>query len=338
MIEEFRHRQLQEFAGLPVFEFAFGNPEDVQNGAVPENVEDWAWRVSAEGDEEDAGFAETFAVLLETVDVARIRALIVGVWYSGYDPSTPTGEAIGILAEHAERFPQLEALFLGDVDRDHSEVSWLHQSDPARLFPAFPRLRRFGLRGTTELSMEPIEHATLEELTLQGGGLPAEVTRALTASKLPALTGLELYLGTAEYNGSTEPADLGPILSGESFPNLRHLGLRDAENADAVAAAVAHAPVVARLESLDLSLGAMTDAGAAALLAGQPLTHLARLDLHHHYLSEEMMQRVWAALPGVAVNMDEQEEAEEDDSSWGDGDEGDQTPEPTIWRYIAVAE
>ena len=42
---------------------------------------------------------------------------------------------------------------------------------------------------------------------------------------------------------------------------------------------------MARLKTLDLSMGVLSDVGAEALLAGQPLTHLRRLDLHHHFLS-----------------------------------------------------
>jgi hypothetical protein len=333
MIEEFRHDLLRTFAGRPVFEFNNGHPEDVEHAALPENVEDWAWRVAIETIDEDPGFAETFGIFLDSVDTTRVRALIVGLWHSEDDMSDTTDRVIDLLVENAARFPAVESLFLGDVSRDQCEVSWLHQADPGRLFTAFPRLREFGLRGTTNLSMEPLKHDALEELTLQGGGLPPAVVRAVAGSQLPALTGLDLYLGSPEYSGGAEPGDLEPILRGEAFPSLRHLGLRDAENADEIATAVAHAPVVAQLESLDLSLGAMTDAGAAALLSGQPLTHLKKLDLHHHFLSEEMMQRVWAALPGVAIDMDEQEEGE-DVSDWGDSDDD----EPTIWRYIAVSE
>lgn len=167
--------------------------------------------------------------------------------------------------------------------------------------------------------MEPFSHDTLEEVTFQGGGLPLSALRALAESRLPALTGLDLYLGTLAYAGGATAEDLGRILRGEVFPSARHLGLRNAENVDELAAALAHAPVVARLESLDLSLGTLTDEGAAALLVGQPLTHLKRLDLHHHYLSEEMMQRIRQALPGVEVNMDESQGSK-------------------AQRYVAVAE
>ncbi len=93
---------------------------------------------------------------------------------------------------------------------------------------------------------------------------------------------------------------------------------------DETATALAGAPVVARLAGLSLAMGTLTDDGAAALLAGQPLTHLHALDLHHHFLSEATAQRVREALPGVAVDLDDPQEAEEDEGE--------------IWRYVANAE
>jgi len=118
--------------------------------------------------------------------------------------------------------------------------------------------------------------------------------------------------------------DLAPILAGANLPALTYLGLRDSEIADQVAAAVASAPVVARLHILDLSLGTLSDVGAAALLTGQPLTHLRKLDLHHHFLTEEMAERVRAELESAGVEVD-LSEAELDASS----------PEE---RFIAVSE
>lgn len=144
--------------------------------------------------------------------------------------------------------------------------------------------------------------------------------QAVGASELPNLEHLDLWLGEENYGGTTTVADLAPFLGGERFPALRHLGLEDSELQDEIAAAVAGAPVVARLESLSLAMGILTDQGAEALLSGQPLTHLRALDLHHHFLSDAMVERVKAALPGVEIDLDDQEKPTDD------------------WRYIAVSE
>jgi hypothetical protein len=322
MIEEFQHDQLSSFAGLPVCDFTVGRREDLEVGAIPDDIEARAWRVGIEA-YDDPGFADTFAIFLEAVDTTRIKALILGNWWGDGDPGHFAEQATALLIENADRFPAVEALFLGDIHAEQAEVSWIVQGDPAAVLAAFPRLRQFGLRGTSSLTLAPFSHGFLEEVTFQGGGFPPAAAQAIAQSSLPVLTGIDLYLGTPTYGGGATAEDLGRILAAESFPALRHLGLRNAENADEIAAALAHAPVV-RLESLDLSLGNLSDEGAAALLAGQPLTHLAALDLHHHFLSDEMMQRVRNALPGVEVKLDEQEVPDVVD------DDG--------FRYIAVAE
>ncbi|MEY9931955.1 hypothetical protein ABH926_006604 [Catenulispora sp. GP43] len=303
MIQDFRRDALTTFHGLPVFPFAHGDPAELEPGGVPDDIEAWAWRVGADEYDEADG-EQIWPAFLQTVDTTRVKALTLAAWDS-CESGTGWDEYHAALLAAADRFPNLEALFVGDVPSEMSEVSWIGQPDPGPLLAAFPNLVEFGLRGTAEMSMEPLAHDRLRELTLQTGGLPPHVVRAIGASTLPALTGLDLYLGTSIYEGGAEAADLAAILSGTAFPALRHLGLRNAEDTDALAAVLAHAPVVARLQSLDLALGTLGDDGAAALLAGQPLTHLHRLDLHHHWISDEMIERLWQALPEADINVDE---------------------------------
>lgn len=303
MIQDFRHDALTTFHGLPVFSFAYGDPAQLEPGGVPEDIEAWAWHVGAD-DFEGADGEEIWPLFLDAVDTTRVKALALAAWYSD-EAGTGWEEYTAALLAAADRFPNLEALFVGDVSSEMSEVSWIEQADPGPLLAAFPDLVEFGMRGASSLQMQPLVHDRLRELTLQTGGLPPAVVRAVGASKLPALTGLDLYLGTSAYEGGADAEDLADILSGANFPVLRHLGLRNAEDTDALAALLAHAPVVARLESFDLSLGTLSDEGVAALLAGQPLNHLRRLDLHHHWISEAMIERLWQALPEVDITVDE---------------------------------
>jgi hypothetical protein len=86
-------------------------------------------------------------------------------------------------------------------------------------------------------------------------------------------------------------------------PDLRHLGLCNSDIQDDIAAALAGAAVVAGLDSLDLSMGALSDDGGAALLTGQPLTHLRALYLRHHFMSEEMVERIRETLEPHNVSL-----------------------------------
>lgn len=322
---------LTQFAGLPVVGFPppDGNPlPEVEPDAV-------AWRLSVEtgagwdsynGTDWDSEYEGCFQAFLDRVDTTRVKAIVTGLAdYGEYDPKAH----IECLVEHAASFPNLRAVFHGDVVRADSDVAYMVQTDPTPLLEAFPELEALHVRGSFDswqdrLPFAPFTHTALRTLVFESGGLAPGAIRAVGRSELPELEHLEFYFGEEEYGGGARVEDIAWLLDGGRFPKLRHLGLRDAPNQDEIAAAVALAPVVARLEVLDLSLGTLGDEGAASLLAGQPLKHLAQLDLHHHYLSDAMMQRLREALDGVQLDLSDQQE-------------------PDMWngephRYIAISE
>nr|MDT0659552.1 STM4015 family protein [Micromonospora sp. DSM 115978] len=298
-----------EFAGLPVVNFDPAVPSPAPPGAT-------AWRLSTEYDATAEDFTALVDGFLAAVDPAEVSALIIGQWGEAYETPAPIELLVGL----APRLTALRALFVGEMTFEECEISWIVQDDMTPLLAAYPELRTLWVRGASGLELRPVRHAALREFAIESGGLPGEVVRAVGECDLPALEWLELWLGTPDYGGDSTVDDLAAILAGDKLPALRRLGPRNAEHADDVAAALATAPVVGRLDTLDLSLGTLSDPGAAALLAGQPLTHLRRLDLHHHYIGEEMAARLVAELPGVEVDLADREE----------GDEGQ--------RYVAVSE
>ncbi|MFD0536478.1 STM4015 family protein [Actinomadura luteofluorescens] len=201
--------------------------------------------------------------------------------------------------------PRLRALFFGDILDWECHISWIQNGDISPLFDAYPGLEHFEIRGASDLRFEPLRHERLKALRIESGGLPAEVVRAVAGGELPALEHLDLWIGSDMHGGSSSPDDYAPILTGERFPSLKHLGLENGPFQDELAEALASAPVVARLESLSLAMGMLSDRGAEALLSGQPLTHLRSLDLHHAFLSEPMAERLQAALPGVELDLED---------------------------------
>ena len=191
--------------------------------------------------------------------------------------------------------PALTAIYLGDVVREECEMSWINQSDVSPLLEAFPHLQYLRTRGGEGLALGSPRHQTLRALACEAGGLDASFIRSLAISDFPNLEYLELWLGTDDYGGTATVADLQPLLSGKLFPRLRYLGLRNAQIADQVAAAVVDCPLLQRLEILDLSLGVLTNTGAEALLKLQSPS-LKRLDLHYNYISQDLIGRL-EALP-----------------------------------------
>ena len=217
-----------------------------------------------------------------------MESLVIGDWGQAYENSPD--ELIGTLVESAPSFPSLKKLFIGDMGFEECEVSWIIQTNLTTV-SAFPELKSFSVMGSSGLSLEPLQHAKLEELIIICGGLPKEVLSSITHAKLPELRKLELYLGVDNYgfNGSLE--DVLPLLEKGLFPRLVYLGLKDSEIQDEIAKAAAEAPILDQLEVLDLSQGTLSDEGAEALLASDKIKKLKHLDLSYHYMTNEMISR-----------------------------------------------
>ncbi|UQA91777.1 STM4015 family protein [Streptomyces halobius] len=314
------HEHVEELDGLPVYNFPQAPAETTalpEPGAV-------AWRLSVDPYDDEETFAERWQRFTETVELSGVRALVLGQWGESYEDSSAV--VVDAVVAAKDRLTSLRAIFLGDIVMEESEISWIEQSDVTPLLASFPALRSLSVRGGAGLVFPPVRHEALRELRFESGGLPAAAVRGICESDFPALESLTLWLGVPEYGGDYEATDLAAALSGSRFPALRHLGLQNSEIQDEIAVAIGAAPVVAGLETLNLSMGTLTDSGAEALLGGQPLTHLKKLDLDHHYLTDAMVRRVRAALEpgGVEVVIDERGEEDEYDGR--------------MWRYAAVTE
>ncbi|MFE7835733.1 STM4015 family protein [Streptomyces sp. NPDC057474] len=316
---------LEEFHDLPVHRFpkSVKGPDDAGHLPAPESV---AWSIAVDSYDSEEAWEEAFARFLASVDTAKVRALVVGAWSDAYDNGPK--EIIEALVAAKDRLPALRALFLGDIVMEECEISWIHQGDVGPLLTAFTELEEFGVRGGQGLGFPTVRHERLRTLTVETGGMPVAAVRGVAGSDLPALVELDLWLGTSEYGGDSEVADLAPILAGTRLPALKHLALRNSEIQDDICGALASAPVVARLDVLDLSMGVLTDDGATALLTGQPLTHLTTLDLHHNYLSPAIRDRLRDSLEAEGVQVD----VDADDA------ESDEEEDGTVWRFVAVGE
>lgn len=276
---------------------------------------DVAYRFRSDYEEDNwQAHLEHFA---QTPAAAQCRALVIGAW-QGEDTSTDSSAVIETLVRLKGRFPQLVALYLGDITYEECEMSWIQQSDLSPLLQAYPQLQLLRTRGGEGLEIKQPVHAGLRALALESGGLAGEVVRSLGQAQMPNLEYLELWLGTEDYGASVSLEDLQPILNASVFPKLKYLGLRNSDKADLIAQAVVKAPVLQQLETLDLSLGTLSDAGAEALLSLK--APLKRLCLHHHYISSELVRKL-KELP-LSLDATNPSSLEEDDE----------------YRYVAVGE
>jgi hypothetical protein len=190
--------------------------------------------------------------------------------------------------------------------------------DIGKLWPLYPNLDELILQGAG-IRLGTVEHAKLRTLTLRTGGLPAAAGQSLGKAKLPAVETLRVWFGTTNYGGSCTAAHARAILDNPSLAELRHLALANADFADELAAEVARGKWPGKLQTLDLSMGTMTDAGAERLLGvADRLAKLESVDLSKNFLSAAMCKRLARALPKADVSR----------QKTSDGD----------WYYVTVGE
>jgi len=239
----------------------------------------------------------------------QLESLIIGDWGGSYE--NDSSAIIEALVHLKDRFPQLRSLFIGDMSYEECEVSWINQSNLGPILSAYPELRSLTIKGSTGLSLDPAHHDKLEELTIICGGLGRDVLSSISEGSFKNLKKLELYLGVDDYgfNGSLE--DVLPLIEPGKFPRLTYLGLKDSEIQDDIAVAVANAPIVDQLQTLDLSMGTLTDQGAEALILSEKIKKLDLLDLSYHYMSDDMVKR-WEQ-SGLNVDISDQQDADDDD-------------------------
>lgn len=297
------------FADYPVVEWKFDG--DVLKEGKPAAV---AIRT---GWDDDAGeWHKIFDSLLENSHVQEIPALVIGRWH--YDETAAF--IVEALVANKAKFPNLKALFVGDITPEENEISWIKQADLSPLWEAFPNLEYLTIRGGTDLQVGQIKLPKLKVLRIETGGMSSEVVRSVGEANLPELESLVLWLGTANYGATVKLADLEAFYTCEGKPKLKYLGLCDSEMADEIAAFMATAPVLERLDVFDMSLGTLTDEGALALLTSPYIRKLKKLDLHHHFCSNAMVNKL-KELEKEDVEIDTSEMHNERD-----------------WRFVAVGE
>ncbi|MBY0014511.1 STM4015 family protein [Paenibacillus typhae] len=256
--------------------------------------------------------------LSDSPEAAQLTSLIIGDWGQAYENSSD--EVVEALVKHSGSFPALRKLFIGDMSYEECEISWITQTDLSPLLPAYPELQSLTIQGGTDLGLSKLQHDKLEELIIITGGLSKKVLAEIAAGSLPNLCRLELYLGVDNYGFDGSLEDLLPLIEPGKFPQLTYLGLKNSEIQDEIAEALADAPILDQLHTLDLSLGTLSDKGAEALLASERIKKLQALNLSYHYMSDDMITR-WRA-SGLPVDVSDQQKSDDDED----------------WRYPSITE
>lgn len=256
------------------------------------------------------GAGTMVADILADPEFAQVDDLVIGSWGDAYE--TSADKILEDIIANKEKFSHVTKLFVGDMDYEECEVSWIIQGNYEALFAAMPQLESLTIKGSTDLQLGQVVHPNLKSLTIICGGLPRDVIASIRDAKLPALENLVLYLGIEDYGFDGSVKDVAALLEQSDFPKLRSLGICDSEIQDEVTKLVLESKYIDQIHVLDLSQGTLTDEGGKLLLAQIP-SHpgIQKLDLQYHFLSDEMMEKL-ASLP-IDVNVEEQNEPDEYD-------------------------
>ncbi len=267
------------------------------------------YSISYEEYEDGEGAEELLERILKDPDLPELKKLVIGNWGDAWEDSCQ--EIIDGIVKNADRFSNIESIFIGDMDYEDCEVSWIIQGDYSKLWGAMPQLKELTVKGSNDLEFGNIDHQNLESLTVICGGLPVSVIESIQKAKLPKLKKLMLYIGVDDYGFDGDVDTIKDLLAKSDFPELTYLGITDSEIQDEVVEAVLDCKYMGQISTLDLSMGSLTDKGGKLLLEKIPTwKNIKKLDLHYHYMSDEMEQKL-EALP-IEVDVSEGNEPVDD--------------------------
>ena len=252
-----------------------------------------AKRYAYDYEEYEAGKGPSVMVeeILADPEFAGVTDLTIGSWGSAYeDDCQPIIDGI---VENAERFSHIEKLFIGDMDFEECEVSWIMQGNYGKLWAALPDLKELTIKGSTELGLGEIIHENLEALTIICGGLPTEIIEEIERARLPKLKKLLLYIGSDNYGFDGNADTIRRFLENAGFPELEYLGIVDSEIQDELTEAVLESKFMGQIHTLDLSCGTLSDRGGKLLLEKLPqYGNIKKLDVHYHFMTEKMEKQL----------------------------------------------
>ena len=243
-------------------------------------------------------------------ELPQLEELVIGCWGESWDNNAQP--IVDGIVEHKEKFANVKRLFIGDMDFEECEVSWIEQADYSKLWAALPGLEMLTIKGSSELELGEIKHSNLKSLEIICGGLPVSVIQSIEKAELPQLEELMLYIGVEDYGFDGDVSDIKNLLEKSDFPKLEILGLMDSEIQDEITEVVVKSKYMRQIRKLALSYGTLTDKGGEILLKELPsFENIKEVDLEYHYLSDKMVAKL-DKLPIDVWTDDPQEEDEYD--------------------------
>ncbi len=239
-------------------------------------------------------FAEALQLFLDLTSSRFLQGLTLGI--ENFEDNS-YGAAIEVLAKTKHK--TLKQLYIGDFHCEETELNWSHAGPLEPLCKGLPMLEELVVR-SGGLSGGKLAFPKLKSFTAISGEIGPKTLGEFAAAKWPKLETFSVQLGR-DINNAKALAALEPVFKGKGLGKLKHLGLGNYHATDDLCTALAAAPVMKQIETLDLSQGTMGDDGAAALVAASKrIGKLSQLDVSENYLSDEGI----SSLKSIASDID----------------------------------
>jgi hypothetical protein len=247
-----------------------------------------------------ADYWEDFEEVWNQFLISNISSEVKAIVFSVFDCETQISD---LIANSHKRLVKLKYVFFGDSNGTIS-ISMQPQEDVTSLLLAYQKLEVLHVRMSNWLCYrtgemmndglnfcQPLKHSKLKVLRIESGGLGRQVLIDLNQLDLPNLQYLELCLGDPQYGGNSSIGDLISIISGEKFPKLKYLGLRNCMYTDEIAFELSKIAIPYNLIELDLSMGTLADEGLLALLQSSNIDRIGVLNVSQNFISERFISK-----------------------------------------------
>jgi len=283
------HQNLKNFNDKPVVDF---------NAEIGIQSTENAYRLRLGFEEHENG--ESLHTRLEKFcqdpKVKELKELIIGYWSYDEQPN----DIIQTIINNKKNLTQITHLMMGDIVSEECEISWITQTNLTPIIDALPNLEHFQVRGGMGLDFKELNHPKIQTFIVETGGLTTYTAKKILNANLPELRHLEIWMGDQYYGFDSKIEDYMPLLNQPLFPKMKHLGFCNSSLADDFAIALKDSNLLDRIETLDLSMGTFGDVGAQAILDNPNINKLKHLNLEHHYMTQEFVDKMKKL--GISVN------------------------------------
>ncbi|MBN3922324.1 hypothetical protein [Nostoc sp. NMS4] len=138
------------------------------------------------------------------------------------------------------------------------------------------------------IPINPLKHENLKTLIVDADGISDSNIAKISNLNLPSLEYFELWLSRSDLSNINIDS-LAPMLSGESFPKLVYLAVRQCGNMSEVAQAIVNSPIMGNLKVLELTDGNIGN--GSALLKSPIINYLHTLNISGNRLPKNIIEQ-----------------------------------------------